>query len=336
MANETQYAINQKIKHFPQPVVKNSVFSFLSHLTRFPINNVSDLERFLQEVVNETSQLVKAEKVTLTFPKSIRYSNVISSKSTNSKENNLSISLPLITQEDGVILGFLTVDKERGKIITQKEMALLKAISQLAALKIQNAVLQQVIYQGIIETLKVLVNVVEAKDVYTRFHSQRVAQYATSIAEVMGLPQADKDVLKIASLLHDIGKLVIPDNILLKPESLTPEEFEVIKYHPLVGDEILAPLRFFQKERIIIRHHHERWDGSGYPDGLFGEAIPLLARIMAVADCFDAMTSDRIYRKAMSFENAFKKIKSLANIKYDPEVVRAFEFFLGRQYGIKI
>jgi len=335
MANESQCAPSQKTKNPSQPVPKNNIFYSLSYLTQFPVYNVADLEYFLQEVVNKTSQLVKAERVSLTFPRNIKYSNVVSSKFPN-KEDGLSISLPLITQEDGVTLGFLTVTKERGKSITQKELALLKTISQLAALKMQNAVLQQVIYQGIIETLRVLVNVVEAKDVYTRFHSQRVAQYATSVAEIMGLPQEDKDVLKIAALLHDIGKLVIPDNILLKPEKLTPEEFEIIKYHPLVGDEILAPLRFFQKERIIIKHHHEKWDGSGYPDGLFGESIPLLSRVMTVADSFDAMTSDRVYRKAMSFDNAWKEIKNLANIKYDPEVVKAFEFFLHKQYGIKV
>jgi len=311
---------------------EDEVFSALSFLTQIPVNDPISLENFFKILVKETSHLINAQKVTLNFPGSFpRPSEYLK----NNNAAGFSVTIPLTAQGNGFTIGFLTVSKKRGEALSQKELNLLKTLAQIAAIKTQNAVLQHVISQGIIETLKVLVNVVEARDVYTRFHSQRVSYYALGIAEYMNLNKEEKDVLKIASLLHDIGKLVIPDRILLKPDKLTPEEFEIIKYHPVVGDEILAPLRFFQKERQIIRYHHERWDGSGYPEGLFGETIPLLARILAVADSFDAMTSERLYRRAKSFEEAFKEIKSLANIKYDPSVVKAFEFFLNKRYGIK-
>lgn len=328
--------LDEHIRHekiSPLAEVKKGVFSTLSFLTQIPVNDPASLENFFRILVKETLRLVKAQKVILSFPR-----GPISALSDFLKKNNevgFSVSIPLVTQENGFTIGFLTVNKERGKSVTQRELELLKTLAHIAAIKTQNAVFQQVICQGVIETLRVLVNVVEARDVYTRFHSQRVARYALGIAEHMNLPQEDKDVLKIAALLHDIGKLVIPDSILLKPDKLTPEEFEIVKYHPVVGDEILAPLRFFQKERQVVRYHHERWDGSGYPEGLFGESIPLLARIAAVADSFDAMTSERLYRKSMSFEAAFKEIKELANIKYDPAVVNAFEIFLNKRYGIK-
>lgn len=318
---------------YPQKYLKNEkkgnreIFLTLSYLAEISTDNSKELERFLQEVVNKTSEIIKADKISLNFSKKFL-------SDFKTPKGDYSVSIPITVQQNNVLLGYLRVNKARGKHISEKELSLLKIIAQIIGLKFQNNAFQQVIYEGLTETLKVLVNVVEAKDVYTRFHSQQVAHYALGIGKQMGLSQDLLDTLKIASILHDIGKLAIPDNILLKPGKLTPEEFEIIKLHPIVGDEILKPLRFFHQERKIIRHHHERWDGTGYPDGLFGENIPLLSSIMAVADSFDAMTSERVYHKAKPAAEALEEIKSLSGVKYNPRVVNAFEIFLKKEYDI--
>jgi len=143
-------------------------------------------------------------------------------------------------------------------------------------------------------------------------------------AEIMECTPDDIECLKIAAMLHDIGKIAIPDHILLKPDELTGEEYDIIKTHSTIGDDILTPIALFEKERKIIRHHHESWDGSGYPDGLAGEAIPLLARLIAVADAYDAMTTDRPYRVSMSHEEAVTELRRNGGGQFDPRIVDAF------------
>ena len=135
---------------------------------------------------------------------------------------------------------------------------------------------------------------------------------------------AEIDCLKVAGYLHDIGKIGIPDSILLKPASLTKEEYEVIKRHPVIADDILSHISMWEKEKGIIRAHHERWDGKGYPDGLAGTDIPLLSRILSVADVYDALTSDRAYRSKMTHEEAVKIITENAGTQFDPEIVEIF------------
>jgi len=296
--------------------------SVLSHLAQIPINTTLDLEKFFGEVVDETSRVVEAEKISLNFLK-----NDLDDPD-NSHNRHCTVYVPITIHESNLSLGYLKVKKNENQEIDSREIKFLEAIAHLTGLKFQNSTFQLVIYQGLVQTLKVLVNVVEAKDVYTRCHSQRVTEYSLEIAKLLGLPQEEQDTLKIASILHDIGKIAIAESILLKRGRLTPDEFEIIKLHPIFGDEILKPLKFFHQERKLILYHHERWDGSGYPEGLFGENIPLLSRIIAVADSFDAMTSDRIYRKAKSFEEALDEIKGLSGIKYDPKVVNAFYIIL--------
>jgi putative two-component system response regulator len=166
---------------------------------------------------------------------------------------------------------------------------------------------------------------IEARDAYTEGHCERLADYAGSLGRVLGLPDADLSALRRGAYLHDLGKVAVPDAILLKNGPLTPEERRMMQQHPLVGEEICRPLRSFQAVLPIIRHHHERWDGSGYPDGLQGEAIPLTARVLQVVDVYDAITTDRPYRRALPPGAALETIEAEARRGWwDPRVVQAF------------
>ena len=150
--------------------------------------------------------------------------------------------------------------------------------------------------QSSFQSLLGLANALEAKDVYTRGHSERVAALARRIALAAGVAPGPADIIAQAGLLHDLGKISIPEGVLRKPGPLSPEEWAVMRRHPIVGAQIVSPLEFFAEGAVIVRHHHERHDGTGYPDGLRGEMIPLGARIVAVADVYDALSSDRPYR----------------------------------------
>ncbi|MDZ7585670.1 MAG: HD-GYP domain-containing protein [Thiobacillus sp.] len=161
------------------------------------------------------------------------------------------------------------------------------------------------------------------KDVHTGGHGRRVAHYTRLIAGAMGLPEAEVDSVSEAALLHDLGKIGIPDHILTKPEHLTSEEFTVVQKHPAAGADILRSIPQLRRHAMAVRHHHERFDGRGYPDGLRGTDIPLAARIIAVADAFDALGSNRSYRRGVSAEQALNIIAQAAGSHFDPEVAAA-------------
>jgi diguanylate cyclase (GGDEF)-like protein/putative nucleotidyltransferase with HDIG domain len=172
-----------------------------------------------------------------------------------------------------------------------------------------------------LRTIEALALAIEAKDTTTAAHLQRVRVYATEIGKEMGIRQKELDALQAASLLHDIGKLAVPEHIISKPGRLTPEEFEKMKIHPLVGAEILEEVKFPYPVVPIVRAHHEKWDGSGYPFGLAGAEIPIGARILAVVDCLDALSSDRQYRRALPLDQAIEIVVSESGKSFDPVVV---------------
>jgi HD-GYP domain-containing protein (c-di-GMP phosphodiesterase class II) len=174
------------------------------------------------------------------------------------------------------------------------------------------------------QSLLGLANAIEAKDSYTRGHSERVAGWARRLATASGLSEQAAETIAQAGLLHDLGKIGVPEAVLRKPGPLSPEEWDAMRAHALTGAQILAPLEFFEEGVLIVRHHHERLDGSGYPDGLRGDAIPLGARMVAVADVWDALVSDRPYRRALSPAHARRHIEAEAGRTLDAELTRLF------------
>jgi HD-GYP domain-containing protein (c-di-GMP phosphodiesterase class II) len=184
--------------------------------------------------------------------------------------------------------------------------------------------LYQQVQRAIYQSLLGLANALEAKDAYTRGHSERVGAWSRGVAAALGLAPGDVDMIGQAGLLHDIGKIGIPEAVLRKPGALDADEWTVMRNHPLIGAQIVAPFDFFSGGALMIRHHHERCDGSGYPDGLTGDEIPLGARIIAVADVYDALTSNRPYRVAQSHAAAVERLASEAGRSLDEDVVTVF------------
>ena len=174
-------------------------------------------------------------------------------------------------------------------------------------------------------TVRALSNAVEARDAYTGKHAERVATYAIELGRRLGLPRPDAPETEFGFLLHDVGKLAVPDSILFKPGPLTSEERALMARHTVVGAEIIQDIEFLFEAAKVVRSHHERWDGDGYPDRLRGEEIPLAARVFAVADVFDALTTHRPYRGALAMARAREMISEESGTHFDPAVVTAFE-----------
>lgn len=219
----------------------------------------------------------------------------------------------------------------RLKVSGHGELAQLGTAVNTMADGIQRLIEEQ--EEAYLQVMQSLAKALEAKDPYTAGHSNRVAHWSVRLAKYMGLSEEEIEILKQGALMHDLGKIAIPDAILNKPDKLTDEEFDAMRSHPVMTANIMRPLRRFDRHREIASWHHERWDGHGYPDGLKGENIPILARIVAIADTWDAMTGDRVYRKGMSVERALEILeKERDSGQWDPAVVDAF-LSLIRQEG---
>lgn len=233
------------------------------------------------------------------------------------------ISAPLVFKDE--VLGVFNLnDKGSGERFNDYDLRLLEGIAVEAAIAVRNIRIYKDLQDVYMLTLKALAATIDARDKYTRTHSENVTKYAVAIAQELKLPAQEVEVIREACQLHDLGKIGVHDYILTKPGKLTEEEWEEVKLHSLKGTEILRPLPFLNDVIELIRHHHERWDGKGYPDAHKGQEIILGARIMAVADAFDAMISERPYRKAYSKEGAIEEFKRNSGTQFDPHVVKAF------------
>ncbi len=235
--------------------------------------------------------------------------------------NIMAVPLKIRSNVFGVLFLLIREDRE---CFSEKDLYFSSFLAQQASFLIENLALYENIYENLFSTLYAFVETIEARDPYTKQHSTRVSSYAVSVARAMGCSQEEVDELNVSGNLHDIGKIGIPDDILLKPGRLTDEEYEVIKRHPVIGSNIIGHFSMWSFEEKIIRCHHERWDGKGYPGNLRGAEIPLLARILSVSDAYDALTTDRSYRKKMPENVALKIISENAGSQFDPEIVDVF------------
>jgi PAS domain S-box-containing protein len=204
------------------------------------------------------------------------------------------------------------------------KLRLTAAIADQAASALHRAGLHTELEDAYVQTILALANAMDARDAYTAGHSQRLVNWAEAVARKLGCHEHEIESLHWATLLHDIGKIGVPDHILQKPGSLADDERAVIEHHPLIGERIVAPVKKLAHVASIIRSHQEHWDGTGYPDRLRGGTIPLAARILAVVDAYGAMTDDRVYRKAMSHEAAVAELRRCAGTQFDPQVVETF------------
>lgn len=211
----------------------------------------------------------------------------------------------------------------------------LRSVEQMKTIKRINEELKEKneqIEKAYLETIQTLRYTVEAKDSYTRGHSDRVADFSVLIGKYLGLPEEDLKVLRIGGLFHDIGKIGVPDSVLLKDGNLTDNEYSEIKNHPSIGKQILSNATIFKDMIPIVYNHHEKYDGTGYPAGLKGDQIPYFARIAAIADTFDAMTTKRSYRNALPLDIVRKEIEKCSGTQFDPDIAKVFLDILNYHY----
>ncbi len=294
------------------------------------ITSSLDLDQTLAAIMNMVKDIISVssgtvmllDEETRELKEKVRFEFEDDKAPRGSKEAESVIDIPL-TIGDRTIGSFKFASANLGGISDADKRILMTLASQ-AAIAIENARLFESTQNAYFDTISSLARAIETRDPYTKGHSERVTDYASRLVARLGLKEEDASVVKYAGLLHDIGKIGISDSILNKATILTEMDLGSIREHPLLGDAILSPLRFLQDAQAVVKHHHERWDGKGYPDGLSGEGIPLLARVVALADAYDAMTTDRPYRKAMTAEEALAEIERGEGGQFDPALAKAF------------
>ncbi|MFH1380163.1 MAG: HD domain-containing phosphohydrolase [bacterium] len=244
------------------------------------------------------------------------------------------ISVPMRVKNR--VIGVLNINSSnKNRVFENRDLRLLTILADQAAITLENSDLYENLQQFYLEMVQTLARTIDAKDSYTHEHADRARYYARAVAKELSLPEQIVRHIEYAALMHDIGKIGIEKKILHKPGKLTQEEMEIIKKHPAIGNKIIAPVAFLAPVAPMVLYHQEWFNGQGYPDGLSGEEIPLGARIVAIIDAFDAMTSDRPYRKALPTEHAVDELRAYAGTQFDPRVVEAFVKVLERDVDEK-
>jgi HD-GYP domain-containing protein (c-di-GMP phosphodiesterase class II) len=232
------------------------------------------------------------------------------------------VCVPVKTKDK--VIGVLEAINRKNGIFDEEDKEALTSLANQVAIAIENANLYQELREVFYGTAQALAETIEKRDPYTGGHTKRVMNYSIAIGKAMGLSKKEIENLRLAAILHDVGKIGVRDNILLKEDRLDPEELEKMNMHPQYGSDILSHVKKLRDIIPGVRGHHERIDGKGYPDNLKDGDIPTIARIIAVADTFDAMTTDRPYRKAMSSETALEELRKNSGIQFDKDIVEAF------------
>ncbi len=246
---------------------------------------------------------------------------------------NSCLSFPVIFQEE--LIGVVNCsNKKSGAPFRESDQKFMTNVARIGALAFKNSRLLAQMNKDYLNTITTLALLIDARDAYTKRHSENVTKYAVAIAREIKLSVEQVELISRAGLLHDIGKIGIRDDVLLKPGKLTDEEFGIIKSHAARGAEIVATLPAFASISFLVRHHHERYDGKGYPDGKKGEEIELGARILAIADTFDAMTTDRPYRKALTLQEATAEVARCRGTQFDPALADSFLRVLEKDPGL--
>lgn len=222
------------------------------------------------------------------------------------------------------VVGVIKLSNDQPVTYSAEDLKLFSTLASLAAVAIENAGLYEQLKDAFYTTVYTLAETIEKRDPYTGNHTKRVMEYSIAIGRTLGLAEGDMARLQLGAVLHDIGKIGVSDSVLLKESALTDEEFEQIKKHAVYGEEIISRIAQLKPAIPGVKHHHEKFNGRGYPDGLKGEEIDITARIIAVADSFDAMTSNRPYRKGLSLDDAFEELRKYSGTQFDPGIVDAF------------
>lgn len=267
-------------------------------------------EEVIERATEAVSRILPCDSVTLEFG---------GSSGSIRDERVLIIPLIIKTKQLGTL-----VARNREKIFTREDEQLLHILAPQIAIAFENATLHSQLKKNFYDTVEALVEAVEKKDRYTGGHTKRVVHYSVLISKHLHLSEEELERVKLGALLHDVGKIGVEDKILKKDSPLEPCEWEVMQEHPQMGYEIMSRVEGLKDVIAGMRYHHERYDGLGYPEGLKGEEIPLVARIIAVADTYDAMVSTRPYRKGLPTEKAFAEIVKYSGTQFDPKVVDAF------------
>ncbi|MBN1898110.1 MAG: GAF domain-containing protein [Spirochaetes bacterium] len=285
---------SQLIKEFRIPYGKGIAGWIVKHKKAVIVNDVKQDKRFYSE--SDTKSGFKTRNI---------------------------LGVPLIAKGD--VIGVIeAVNKHRGRSFTDSDRDFFITLANQIAIAVQNAQYYTELRSQFLSVVRSLTAAIDAKDPTTRGHSERVTKYSVLLAKALKLPSQEVERIQLSALLHDIGKIGVDEDILRKPARLTDAEFKEIQRHPVIGEEIMKPIIAMKIILPGIRNHHERWDGKGYPDGLAGEKIPFFGRLIALADAFDAITSDRPYRKKRKIKIALDEIKRCSGSQFDPELARVF------------